>query len=205
MGRLYRIPFDEFERYIPYGTRAGRRVRRAIHRRRRHHGQLHPLRRLDEAGVDAVADLKPWQCAFAAAAYNGLQAGLESGTLRDDCYGSGAICPTDASTVTPSDVLLTAAIADGSGGGFDSQVAAASSSTAAAAAVFSGTAIARELGKTGEAQVGLPKNSQSIRVAGGFLPQPAGPDGDHPRPNRHIRVSRRDRLSGLLHEYAQVA
>ena len=27
----------------------------------------------------------------------------------------------------------------------------------------------------------------------------------HPRPSRHIRVSRRDRLGGLLHEYVQAA
>jgi hypothetical protein len=26
-----------------------------------------------------------------------------------------------------------------------------------------------------------------------------------PRPSRHIRVSRHDRLGGLLHEYTQVA
>jgi hypothetical protein len=68
--------------------------------------------------------LAPWQRAFAAAAYNALHAGLASGALRGDCYGTGAICPTDTGSTTPSDVLLDTA-ADGSTTNFDTQVAVA--------------------------------------------------------------------------------
>jgi len=80
---------------------------------------------LDAAIADSRnTDLAPWQRAFAAAAYNALHAGLASGALRGDCYGSGQICPSDSGSTTPSDVLLETG-GDHSSTNFDTQVAAA--------------------------------------------------------------------------------
>jgi RHS repeat-associated protein len=134
---------------------------------------------LDAAIADARnPDLAPWQRAFAAAAYNALHAGLESGALRNDCHGTGQICPTDPSTLTPSDALLTATSTDGSSSGFDTQVAAATGSVAASAAIFSATALARQLGHTGELAAGIEKNTERIRVNGRYR-IPDGLDRDN--------------------------